>query len=255
MAFDFFTLKDKIILISGASSGIGQACARRCADAGATVVLLARNKERLQSTRDSLFQSDKHITISADLMNDELPEKRLNEITENLGKISGFIHAAGISSTLPLRMVTEHQLSEMYKVNVLSAVSLTKWMSKPSHFHESGCSVVWIASIMGMVGEVAKISYSLTKGALIGGAKSLALELAPKKIRVNTVSPGVVSSPMTENAVYNQTDHGRERIQALHPLGLGTVNDVANACHFLVSDESRWITGTNLVIDGGYTAR
>jgi NAD(P)-dependent dehydrogenase (short-subunit alcohol dehydrogenase family) len=90
---------------------------------------------------------------------------------------------------------------------------------------------------------------------LIAGAKSLALELAPKAIRVNTISPGVVRTPMTENAVYNQSPEGQDRIQMLHPLGLGTVEDIAQGCHYLLSREARWITGTNLVIDGGYTAK
>ena len=242
-------------MVSGASSGIGQACAIQCAAAGATVILLARNEERLHSTKEMLAGKDNHFMISNDLLKNSCPEEELNEIVRKAGKISGFIHAAGVSSTRPLRMVDEKQLTDYYQVNVVSAIMMTKWISKPAIFHESGCSVVWVASVMGMVGEAAKVSYGLTKGALIAGSKSLAIELAPKKIRVNTVSPGVVKSPMTENAIYNQTEEGQERIQSFHPLGLGTVDDVAHGCRFLLSDEAKWITGTNLVIDGGYTSR
>ncbi len=108
---------------------------------------------------------------------------------------------------------------------------------------------------MGMVGESGKTLYSLTKGALISGVRSMALELAPKKIRVNTVSPGVVETPMSSKAVYSQNEESLNRIKDLHPLGLGNSVDVANACIYLLSDAAKWVTGTNLIVDGGYTAR
>ena len=108
---------------------------------------------------------------------------------------------------------------------------------------------------MGSVGEVGKTLYSMTKGALLSASRSLALELAPKKIRVNCISPGVVDTPMSQSAVYSQSEESLNRIRSLHPLGLGRVEDVAHACVFLLSDEARWITGTNLFVDGGYTAR
>jgi len=95
----------------------------------------------------------------------------------------------------------------------------------------------------------------MTKGALIAAVRSMAVELAPRKVRVNTVSPGVVESPMSRSAVYSKDEESLNRIRSLHPLGLGKPEDVANACLFLLSDEARWITGTNLVVDGGYLAR
>jgi NAD(P)-dependent dehydrogenase (short-subunit alcohol dehydrogenase family) len=94
----------------------------------------------------------------------------------------------------------------------------------------------------------------MTKGALIAGTKSLAVELARKKIRVNCISPGVVVSPMSENAIYCKDEKSLQRIKDLHPLGLGQAEDVANSCIFLLSDAGKWISGTNLVVDGGYTA-
>ena len=97
--------------------------------------------------------------------------------------------------------------------------------------------------------------YSLTKGALISAAKSMALEFASKKIRFNAISPGVVVTPMSQNAVYSQDEESLNKITALHPLGLGMPDDIANACVYLLSDASRWVTGSNLVVDGGYTAR
>jgi NAD(P)-dependent dehydrogenase (short-subunit alcohol dehydrogenase family) len=165
------------------------------------------------------------------------------------------LYAAGISTTQPLRLTDFTKLDSFFHSNVSGAVLLTKWLSKPAHFADTGCSVVWLASVMGIVGESGKILYSLTKGAMIAGARSLALELAPKRIRVNTISPGVVETPMTQQAVYNQTEDGKEKITALHPLGLGKPADIANAAIYLLSDAGRWVTGTNLTVDGGYTAR
>jgi len=108
---------------------------------------------------------------------------------------------------------------------------------------------------MGVAGENGKTLYSLTKGALVAAVKSMAIELAPRKIRVNAISPGVVESPMSRSAVYSRDAASLNKIQSLHPLGLGKVDDVANACIFLLSDASAWITGINLIVDGGYLAK
>jgi NAD(P)-dependent dehydrogenase (short-subunit alcohol dehydrogenase family) len=152
-------------------------------------------------------------------------------------------------------MLDTEKLNQFYATNITGAILLSKWIAKPANLHEKGASIIWLASVMGMVGESGKTLYSLTKGALIAGAKSLAVELAPKKIRVNCISPGVVVTPMTEAAVYNQNEETQAYIKSLHPLGLGNTDDIAYAGVYLLSDASRWLTGTNIPIDGGYTAR
>lgn len=255
MSLSAFSLKGKVILVTGASSGIGRACALMIAEAGADVILMARNLERLEEVVKLLPSATRFQVISADLSSTSLPEESLKVAVSVLGKIDGLIHAAGISNTLPLRLIDSEKLSLFYQTNITAAVLLTKWISKPSNHGDNGCSVIWLSSVMGIVGESGKSMYSISKGALIAGAKSLAIELASKKIRVNCISPGVVVTPMTDSAVYSQSTESRERVTSLHPLGLGNVNDIAYACIFLVSDASRWITGTNLVIDGGYTAK
>ena len=116
-----------------------------------------------------------------------------------------------------------------------------------------GASVVFFSSIMGLVGENSKSLYSMTKGALISASRSLAVEYAKKKIRINCISPGVVITPINTNQPYIADPEKRALLEAKHPLGLGQTNDIANACVFLLSDASRWMTGQNLVIDGGYT--
>ena len=250
-----FLLSGKTILVTGASSGIGQMTAIACSYAGARVILLARNPERLNETLIQLKDPEKHLVLVVDLLDTEVLEDQVRQIVEKTGKISGLVNAAGISTTLPLKMSSPLKLIDYFNSNVVTAVNLSRIISKPACFSPEGGSIILFSSVMGMVGEVGKTIYSITKGALIAASKSMALELAPRKIRVNAVSPGVVVTPMSQNAVYSQDQESLDRITALHPLGLGQPEDIANACVFLLSDASRWVTGTNLVIDGGYTAR
>lgn len=128
-------------------------------------------------------------------------------------------------------------------------------MLNKNNTNQTGASVIFIASVMGCVGENAKSLYSLTKGALISACRSLAIEYAPRKIRVNAVSPGVVETAINTSLPYLADPEKRKVTESLHPLGLGTTADVANACIFLLSDSSRWVTGQNLIVDGGYTSK
>jgi NAD(P)-dependent dehydrogenase (short-subunit alcohol dehydrogenase family) len=171
-----------------------------------------------------------------------------------MGKFDGLVNAAGISTTRPFKMVTVDKLETFINTNVVSTFNLTRYFLKPE-FVNKGASIVFISSIMGVVGEIGKSLYSISKGAIISGARSLALELASKRIRVNCVSPGLVATPMSEKAVYSQDEEALKKIVDMHPLGLGHPEDVANACIYLLSDAGRWITGTNIILDGGYTAK
>ena len=248
-----FSLSGKNILITGASSGIGRQCAITASALGAHVILLGRSSERLQETAD-LLSSNQYKLLAIDITAYEETTLGLEKLLGTL-KIDGIIHAAGISTTLPLRNITPEKLHPFFETNVFAALNITKLVTKTKFANPNGMSIVFIASVMGIVGELGKTTYSLTKGALVAGAKSLALELAHKKIRVNCVLPGVVESPMSASAVYAQDAASYDKIKSYHPIGLGKPEDVANACVFLLSDGSRWITGTNLIVDGGYTAR
>lgn len=250
-----FQLQNKNIIITGASSGIGRQCAISASQLGARVILVGRNMEKLCETLELMDHEMNHIICAADLMDYEITEREIKKAMEQAGKMHGIIHAAGISTTLPLRSITASKMDDYFKTNVYGSIQLTRILTKPAYLTEHGASIIFLTSVMGVVGEVGKTIYSLTKGALVAGSKSMALELAPKKIRVNCISPGVIITPMSSAAVYTQNEAALEKTKSYHPLGLGIPEDVANGCMFLLSDASRWITGTNLMIDGGYTAR
>jgi NAD(P)-dependent dehydrogenase (short-subunit alcohol dehydrogenase family) len=250
-----FQLENKNIIITGASSGIGRQCAITASKLGARVVLLARNKSNLEETLSLMDRQQEHFICPVDLMDFEKTEEEIKNVMTIVGKMHGIIHAAGISTTLPLRSISPSRMDDYFKTNVYGSIQLTRLLTKPAYLTERGASIIFLTSVMGVVGEVGKTIYSLTKGALIAGSKSMALELAPKKIRVNCISPGVVVTPMSSNAIYTQDEASLEKTKSYHPLGLGEPEDIANGCMFLLADASRWITGTNIIIDGGYTAR
>jgi len=214
-----FNLSGKNIVITGASSGIGRQCAITANALGAFVILIGRSQERLNETARLLVNTD-YIIFATDITAYKETESGLEDLLKDL-KIDGIIHAAGISTTLPLRNITPEKLQPFFETNVFAAINITKLLTKVKFANPQGMSIVFIASVMGIVGELGKTTYSLTKGALVAGAKSLALELASKKIRVNCVLPGVVETPMSANAVYAQDTEAYNKIKSYHPLGLG----------------------------------
>jgi NAD(P)-dependent dehydrogenase (short-subunit alcohol dehydrogenase family) len=248
-------LSGKTIIVTGASSGIGRQCAITCSHLNARVALFGRNKVRLEETLRLMSGSEQHLICAVDLLEYEKVTWIVGEVVRQNGRIDGLINCAGISATLPLNATSQQKMEHFFKTNVIGAINLTKQSIKPAYFSKVGGSVIFISSVMGVVGENGKMLYSLTKGALIAAVKSMSVELAPRKIRVNSVSPGVVESPMSKNAVYSRDEKSLNKIRSLHPLGLGKPEDVANLCVFLLSDAARWITGTNLIVDGGYLAR
>lgn len=251
----FFSLTGKRIVVTGASSGIGRACALACSAQGAELILVGRNAEELQKTLEQSAHPGKCRLLPVDLTQFDTVTAVFAALLKETGPVDGLIHAAGISTTLPFRNVNPDKLQHFFTVNVAAALHLTQVLLKPGHFNSNGGSVVYLTSVMSQVGESAKMLYSMSKGALLAASRSLAVELAPKKIRVNCVAPGVVDTPMSQQAYYSKDPELKARITALHPLGLGNPEDVAGACVYLLSPAARWITGTQLMIDGGYTAR
>lgn len=251
--FNPFSLENKTILITGASSGIGRQVAINCSRMGAKVALIGRNGDRLEETLVQM-EGVGHTAISYDLTELGGLTEMVAGIVEQMGAIDGLVNCAGISTVLPLKLMVPEKVEEFFKINVYATIELTRQVLNIKNVSKQGCSVIFFASVMGVVGENAKSLYSLTKGALISGCRSLAIEYAPKKIRVNVVSPGIVETAINRNQPYLADPDKRKITERKHPLGLGTTEDVANACIYLLSDASRWVTGQNLVIDGGYTS-
>lgn len=253
-AFNPFSLEGKTIVVTGASSGIGQQVAINCSKMGAKVALIGRNQERLNGTM-SQMEGDVHLPISYDLTDLDNQKELVSGIVEKLGPIHGLVNCAGISTVLPLKMMKPEKVDDFFKTNVYATIELTRQVLNAKNVCKEGASVIFFASVMGCVGEMAKSLYSFTKGALISGCRSLAVEYASKKIRVNVVSPGVVETPINKNQPYLADPEKRVQTEAMHPLGIGNTDDIANACIYLLSDASRWVTGQNLIVDGGYTIK
>lgn len=247
-----FTLQGKTIIVTGASSGIGQQVAISCSEMGARVVMIARNEERLEETKKQLSGKG-HLVVSYDLTDLEHQKELVSDIVSKVGAIDGLVNCAGITATLPLKLMKPETVDELFRTNVFATIELTRQVLGVKNINKEGASVIFFASIMGCVGENAKSLYSFTKGALISGCRSLAVEYAPRKVRINVVSPGLIETPINKNQLYLADPDRRKETESKYPLGLGKTEDIANTCVFLLSDASRWITGQNLIVDGGYT--
>ena len=249
-----FSLSNKTILITGASSGIGRSCAVQCSKMGASLLLMGRNVDELNRTVSELQPGTKVEMIVADFSKMIDLELVIAEKILTIGKIAGFIHCAGVEKTLPLKKQTSEVFQSIFDINVLAGFELAKIISLKKYKAEKA-SFVFIASVAGMVGESGKTIYSASKGAVISGARSMSMELARSDIRVNSISPAMVKTPILEKMFDGIGEEASQNIIKKHPLGIGEPEDVANACVFLLSDAAKWITGTNLVVDGGYTAQ
>ncbi|RZJ66057.1 MAG: SDR family oxidoreductase [Flavobacterium sp.] len=242
---------DKTIVVTGASSGIGKAVAIHLSSLGANCVLIGRDADKLEKVRQSC--KGKTLAIREDLSDFEKYTDIADRILNEFGPISGFVHSAGIDQTIALQQLRTQDLQSIFDINVFAAIQLSGIFTKKKYKAESQ-SIVLISSVMGIVGNKGLTSYSASKGAIVAMVRSMALELAQKGVRVNAVSPGHISD--SEMAILKESrlpEEANQRIRDNHPLGLGTCDDVAFAVKFLLSDESRWITGQNLVIDGGYS--
>lgn len=248
-----FMLNNKFFLITGASSGIGRVTAQILSQLGATVILVGRNEERLIETKRSLMNPQNHYIAPFDLFNtDEIPSW-LKDMTTRIGRpLNGIVHSAGVHSNVPIRVINKKKMDENMGINLYAGIGLLKACTNKSVCLPGG-SIVFITSVMGIVGQPGGVSYSASKGAIISMVKSAALEFAAQGTRVNCVAPGVVQTEMAEDLFKAVPATQKEIITKQHPLGLGQPEDVANSVSFLLSDASRWITGTTLVVDGGYT--
>lgn len=242
-----FSLEDKTILVTGASSGIGKAIAVESSKMGAKVIITGRNKERLEETFKQL-EGEGHQMYIGDLKN----EDDIDKLIEVLPKIDGCVNNAGIVNPLLIQFINQNALNDTLDINTIAPILITQKIVKKKKLEKEG-SVVFISSVSGVFcSSIGGGLYSMSKGAINGFAKGAALDLASKKIRVNTVCPGMVDTNILSAGIVTQEQI--EMDQKRYPLGrYGKPEEVAHAVIYLLSDASKWVTGSNLLIDGGYT--
>lgn len=247
MTYNPFSLEGKTILVTGASSGIGRATAIECSKMGARLVITGRNEERLGETYRNLKKGD-HRFIVSDLGG----ENEIQNLVSQLPAIDGIVHCAGITSNLPFQFATREKFDSIMDVNFFAPVEISRLVIKAKKLNKNS-SLVFISSISGVfTSSVALSIYSASKGALNGFIKGLALDLASKGIRVNSVNPGIVETNIFDSGVITTEQLAIEMNR--YPLKrYGKPEEIAHAAIYLLSDASRWVTGTNLLIDGGYT--
>ena len=245
-------LTGQTILVTGASSGIGRETARLISQLGAHVVLAGRNEERLAETL-RLLDGGGHSAAPFDLSStDEIP-RWLKSISASSGPLHGLVHSAGIHKLRPLRVLNAKAVEDIMRINVGAAIGLAKGFCQKGVCAPGG-SIVFLSSSAGLTGQAGVSAYAASKGGIVALTRALAVELAGEHIRVNCVAPGVVATEMGRSLLGMLTPEQRAALEAAHLLGLGSARDVAHAIAFLLASTARWITGTVLVVDGGYTA-
>lgn len=244
-----FSLEGKSIFVTGASSGIGRSIAIECSRMGANVILTARNRERLEETLQNMEEPHRHQIIVGDLSSD----KDLLHIVESVEvRLDGIVQSAGYTIPKPFQFIGGDDIESIMKVNYKAPVILSQKLLKSKKI-KKGASIVFISSISGVwISSVAGCLYSGSKGAINGFAKGMAIELASKAIRVNCVNPGMIETDIFDGGEITE-DQLKEDARR-YPLGrYGKPEEVAHAVIYLLSDASSWVTGSNFLIDGGYT--
>ena len=242
-----FSLENKTVLITGASSGIGRGAAIECAKMGAKVILSARNELRLAETLAQLEGGGHEIRVC-----DLSDRDAINSLTDEISKIDGIINNAGFTITRPIQYIENESFQQIMQVNTIAPLLLLRDLLKKKKI-KRGASVVFTSSIAG-IGRmsVGNTMYGSSKGAISSFIQGAAKELANKGIRVNAVCPAMVYSHIMDAGTI--TKEQVEDTKKLYPLGrFGTTEDVARAMVFLLSDASSWVTGINLIVDGGRT--
>jgi len=246
-------MTEKHVIVTGASSGIGQETAVLLSQLGAKIILVARNVERLEQTA-RMLEGDGHGVEPFDLSRaDEIP-LWMKGLTKKYQPLDGVVHSAGLQLSRPVRDWKAEDCDMLMKVNLYPCFALARGLRQKG-VHADGASLVFVSSAGGLVGLVGLSIYVASKAGVIGLTRTLALELVRDGIRVNVVAPGSVHTEMIDGVLNELPADFLDKLVAKHPLGLGTPRDVAHAVAFLLAETGRWITGTTLVVDGGYTAQ
>lgn len=244
MAYNPFSLEGKVVLVTGASSGIGRATAIECSKMGASVIITGRNEERLNETFKAL-EGEGHQQIVADLTNQENIENLVSQISA----LDGLVNNAGLGRNKPIGFIKMDDLEYVYQTNVFACILLTKSLLKKKKINKGG-SLVFTSSISSRLNTPGIAMYASSKAAVSSFMRSCAVELGEKQIRSNAVLPGMVETKLITRGDYTEEDLDKDR--NLYPLKrYGKPHEIAYAIIYLLSDASSWVTGTSLVVDGG----
>jgi NAD(P)-dependent dehydrogenase (short-subunit alcohol dehydrogenase family) len=245
-----FSIEGKTILVTGASSGIGRSIAIECSKMGANLVITARNAQRLNDTFQSL-EGKNHIQIISDLTNYE----NITSLVDQCPQLDGCVNNAGIAKLILVQFINSTNLDEIFSTNTIAPILLTSLLIKKKKIKPNS-SIVFISAVSGVyISSIGESLYSASKGAIHGFVKGLALDLANKGIRVNTVNPGLVPTSILSVAsdLFSEKEVLERRIVQYPLKRFGKPEDIAFGVIYLLSNASMWVTGSALLIDGGLT--
>ena len=239
-----FSLEGKTILVTGASSNIGRQIAVKCSEMGAKVILTARNEDRLKETLGKM-NGEGHQVAPCDLSDAE----SIPALVEMVPELDGIIMCAAIFRTTPIRNNRRRYTEEMFNTNTFANIDLVQLLLKKKKIKDGG-SILFISSVAAYRPYAGNALYSATKGAINSFCQVLAIEQSSRKIRANCVSPGIIQTDM-EVKDWAVTQEEMDKEEARFPLGFGHTEDIAYAAVYMMSDASKWVTGTNMIVDGG----
>jgi|SRR5579863_6325676 len=237
----------KKIVVTGASSGIGRACALQLSQAGAEIVALGRNEAAISELGIAGLRP-----FTVDLADEAAVKTLITRLKAEVGPMDGLVLAAGIHTFRPLLMESFADIQRPWSINVQSCLGFIAFMLK-ARLVAKGAGIVLFSSAAAHKAGAGAVSYAASKGALEAATRALALELASQRIRVNAVSAGVVRTPMSEGFLSKLTPEQLASLESAHPMGIGAPEDVAGPVLFLLSSQAHWVTGVTLPVDGGYS--
>ncbi len=246
-------LAGRHLLVTGASSGLGRAVAIACAAVGARIALLGRDEGRLQDTR-GMLDGKGHHTVATAFADLEATADTIKAIATEHGAFGGMFHAAGTELVRPMRMFKNDHAEDLFGAALFGSLGIARAAASRGVLND-GASLVFMSSVAGLRGTAGMVGYSTAKAAVDGMVRSLACELAPRRIRVNSIAAGAVETEMHGRLAKSLGENAMGDYERRHLLGFGRPEDIANAALFLLGDTSAWITGTTLSVDGGYTAQ
>jgi NAD(P)-dependent dehydrogenase (short-subunit alcohol dehydrogenase family) len=242
----------RTILITGASSGLGRAAAVALSGCGARLILSGRDEVRLEETRSALTGTG-HEWAAAELTDSDHVAEFIAGLAKQHGPFHGIFHSAGAYFSLPMKVTKQRHIDNAYDASVKGAYGVAKAASQRKVLSDGG-SVVFMSSVAGERGHSGLAAYGGAKAAVLGIVRALAHEVSPRRVRVNAITASTIETEMHLRTIENANMDYVAAGEARHPLGFGRPEDVSNAVIFLLSDASLWITGTSVVVDGGYLA-